>query len=105
MNVAINGALIYTINDETKFPLELAPGSIWNVITIPEDAAGKMLTIDITPEPNHTMGTINRVYFGSKSAFLLHIIESRGLNLFIAFIILLISVVLIVIYLSMIRFQ
>lgn len=104
MNVSLDGAVIYTYHDDPGLSFEMTPGSIWNIISLPDDAGGKMLTLDITPGPHSTAQTVNDIYLGSNAAFLLHLINTKGLHLFIAFVILLIAINLIIVYLSMLRF-
>lgn len=102
--VYLEDEVIYSFHDNSKLPFELAPGSMWNIVSLPDDAGGKLLTIEVSPEPHHTRGTIHEIYLGTKAAFLLQTINTKGLDLFVAFVVLLISVNLILVYLSMLRY-
>lgn len=103
-HVYLDQKLIYSNGDEDNLPINLTPGSIWNIIHLPSEAAGKVITLEILPERTYTDGLVSEIYIGSKAAFLLHIIEEKGFNLFLSSVILLIGISLIIVYFSMIRF-
>lgn len=104
MYAYIDNTLFYSSEDVDISLFDLTPGSIWNIIKLPKDSAGKLLTFEIRTENHDLPEIINEIYVGSNSAFLFHILQTRGINFIISFIILLIGLFLIITYLSLMNF-
>lgn len=99
IQVYVERDLIYSFGiDEEKRMFGQNSGTAWNIIELPEHAAGKQITIQITSPYQYIVGILREVYGGTKSSILFHIMKQHGISLLAAGIILIIGVILLALY-------
>lgn len=102
VKVWVDGTLLY--NDEdyyTKKPLlGKSPGSHWVFFQLPSDYAGMELRIELSSPYEKYQGHLNSVYLGTKAAQMYHILFIFGDDIVIGFVILVLSIALLVFYIT-----
>lgn len=97
LSVAIDGETVYTYG-EAAVARGRAPGSLWCLTRLPEDSAGKEISITLDSPFAAFHGLVNPVLLGSKSSLLFYFLRHYGLGLLVSCGVMLIGVVLITIY-------
>ena len=104
IKVNLGTRLIYSrMSEDSHSFFDLPTDSIWDIIELPPESAGKLIVITISSPYADYAGNINAINAGSKSALLLHSISTYGLRLLLAIITLFLGVFFIIIYLFLKR--
>lgn len=77
MIVEIDGKEIYRHVKQDKSSLHLVPASLWLLVPLPADSAGKTLTLHIISEVKAFSGVMNEVKLGSDSALLFGLLKEQ----------------------------
>jgi diguanylate cyclase (GGDEF)-like protein len=95
----IDNDLIYSkVDNSTSGLFDIPAGNIWVIIPLPPDSEGKTITLKITSKYDDYAGKINEVHAGTKSALLIHTIDSAGINLVISIMIFIFGIIAILVY-------
>lgn len=71
VRVCLDGEEIYAYGtDPAAIAYGESPGSAWNLVRLPEGAAGRTVSIELTAAYGTYAGTVNQVRIGTKSALL-----------------------------------
>ena len=80
IKVFLSGLLIYE-EPERDLPFPMLSGSYWRLIRLPVNCAGRILTIEITPETDKYAGELPEIYAGNKSALIYMVLKQGALAL------------------------
>lgn len=97
LSVAIGGKTVYTYGEDAV-ARGRAPGSLWCLTRVPEDGAGKEITLTLDSPFASFHGMLNPVLLGSKSSILFHLLQHYGTGLLVSVGVMLIGLVLLTIY-------
>lgn len=87
IKVSVDKKVIYTYGYDEHDISKKLPGNLYNIIKLPEDAAGKRLQISYLSRNEKQSGELNTILYGYKGDILLSILRS-GLYEIVAFILL-----------------
>ena len=92
--VYLDQKLIYDTGDQVYKPYRFAYGSFWNCVRLPQNAAGKKLAIELTPEfsVKEVTDDLPAVYIGTKAAFMYKIIDAHWPMLFLCLVVIIFSI-------------
>lgn len=83
---------LYRQDFENDYPVKLPVASMWNIIPLPEDSQGKLLSIEFISPYKPFSGYLNQVIYGSKAAVLSDILNKYLPGLLLTFLILFIGI-------------
>jgi diguanylate cyclase (GGDEF)-like protein len=86
-----NETIFITEKPEQKY-LVSPEASLWYFIDLPYDAAGKILSLEITSPYKAFSGIINTISFGAGRTLLYNLLQSHFVGLFVAFMLIIIGV-------------
>ena len=82
LEVRLDGIQVYQVPFENH-PIGFMPyASVWNLVSLPSDAAGKTLTLVISSPFRQMSGRINPIQYGQKDTLLLYIMTTYGSTVF-----------------------
>ena len=96
--IKVDDDIIYshgTTGDET---VGKSPGSLWNVVRIPDGSQGKEITLTVSSPYQRYAGNLPGITYGSRSALLFSIVRHNGFGFVSAVFLLLFGAVLLVLY-------
>lgn len=96
VEVTIGDEVILKSDEDRKTPFEMVPGSYWHFCRIPEEYAGKRLTIELKPAMNKYAGEIPTVYMGTKAALIYMVLEQGTVSISLLLPILVMGIILII---------
>lgn len=85
VEIWIDDSLIYRY-PETKNFQDLTPNN-WNMVKIPDDSKGKLLTIKLQSDYKRFSGKVGEIYMGKYSAIFVHVREKYILSLIVGMVI------------------
>lgn len=105
VQIFLDGELIQSSDEDRVTPFAMTPGSYWHFFRIPDDFAGKTLTIELKPTLQKYAGELPTVYVGTKASFLYMIVSNARFSLIVTGAVLLIGISMLVFGLVAIRFR
>lgn len=94
----VDGELIYSYGDLSKHRFGKNNGSIWNIITLDEEHAGKTLELEITSPYVTYRNTFNTCYMGTHQSVIGVLKQKYAVGYTITFVIFVIGIALLVFY-------
>lgn len=85
VEIWIDDSLIYRYPESKKFQ-DLTPNN-WNMVKIPDDSKGKLLTIKLQSDYKRFSGKVGEIYMGKYSAIFVHVREKYVLSLIVGMVI------------------
>lgn len=85
VEIWIDDSLIYRYPETKKFQ-DLTPNN-WNMVKIPDDSKGKLLTIKLQSDYKRFSGKVGEIYMGKYSAIFVHVREKYILSLIVGMVI------------------
>lgn len=76
VQIFLDGELIQSSDENRVTPFAMTPGSYWHFFRLPDDFAGKTLTIELKPVLAKYAGELPTVYVGTKAAFLYMVVSN-----------------------------
>lgn len=89
VTLEIDGKQIEQYTDADYRLLGNMSASAWLFIRLPEDSAGKTLTLTLQSDVSRYRGQINEIYLGDEAGIMLYLLKSYGLMLFTGLIVVL----------------
>ena len=93
VQISIDGEVIEASDEGRVVPFKMTPGSYWHYIRLPENYAGKMLTIEYKPALDRYAGELPVIYTGNKAAFIYMVVENAKTSIALMGIVLVLGVV------------
>ena len=102
VQVKLGDAEIYSYGDDTDAPSFLkSPGTLWHLVYVPEDSAGKELTIQLTAVYDEFFGSTEMISYGSAGGCMLDLVLSMLPIVIIDCIILLAGILCLILHFAM----
>lgn len=90
--------LLYSFGYDKPLAIGKSPGSGWNIIRLPYNSAGRLLSIEFSSPYDSYNGLIPDIKIGSKAAQLFDILNGHILSLFLTLVIFIVGVVIVILY-------
>lgn len=94
VRVFVDGQQVYEYGYESSRLFGKSPGSAWNFVRMPNNTAGKEISIELMSPYDGYNDSINKIQYGSKNANVFSIISDNIVGLFISIILIIIGLVL-----------
>lgn len=93
ISVSIDNKVVYQ-TDITNGPFcNNSPGTRWNVITIPKECSGKIVTLGIKEAYNDHRCKVDNIYFSDRGAILVDIIKNKSVVIFISVLMFIVGII------------
>jgi len=69
VQISIDGTIVEKSDEDRVVPFDMTPGSYWHLFRLPEEYAGKTVTIELKPALDKYAGELPAIYTGNKAAF------------------------------------
>lgn len=98
LSIKINGKIIYEYGTDSRLFSGKSPGSIWNIVRIPNDTAGEIIEITYTSPYKNTSGLFNSIFYGSKAAIIFKLWQEYGFKFVSSILLIIMGIFLIILY-------
>lgn len=75
VRILLNGELLADYGFKQKTPFHMSPGCAWQLVRLPDNWPGAVLTIELAAEYNGTAGELTMVHLGTKNALVFMVIK------------------------------
>ena len=81
VSVWVDGALVYTYGETPQKAFGHGVGAVWNLVTLPKNAGGKTVRIDLAPIGGRTGLEPYRFWLGSQGDIVSYLLQSSWLHI------------------------
>ena len=81
VQIRMDGEIVEESDENRIVPFAMTPGSYWHYIRLPEDYAGKTITIEYKPALDRYAGELPVIYTGNKAAFIYMVLDNAKTSL------------------------
>lgn len=104
VRVFIDDEVLYEYGtDPSKFPFGRSPGSAWNLVRLPDGAAGRRLEIQLTAQYSVHAGWIDEIIIGSKASLLFKLLKDYFPAFAVCIVILVCGIAMVLLHIFLVR--
>lgn len=100
LQVFSDGKMLYEFGVDPRSYIGKTPGSCWNLVRIPAECAGNQIQLVFNSAYPSYSGSLNSIFYGSKSAILFRIIKEFGFGFVISVALCMLGIIMLVLYCS-----